>query len=196
MVSNWAKGQNMPEIPHDIITAAAQGDAAAFETIYRGCAGLVYSTACRIVNNRESAAEVTREVFIAVYRKLPSFAFRSSFTTWLYRISVNATINQARKTAREQGGIVTYDEQTMAVPTMEATDDALEREPKRQLIARLLTALNPDQRACIVLRNIDGLSYEEIAATLEINVNTVRSRLKRAREKLIAIRSREDRHAV
>ncbi len=186
----------MPEIPHDIIMAAAQGDVAAFETIYRGCAGMVYTTALRITNNRECAAEVTQEVFIAVYRKLPSFAFRSSFTTWLYRISVNAAINQVRKRAMEKGHTVAYDEQTMAEHTATPATDALEREPTRQLIARMLAALNPDQRACIVLRNIDGLSYEEIAITLKINVNTVRSRLKRAREKLIAMRAREVRHAV
>lgn len=186
----------MDEIPDNIITAAAQGDAAAFERIYRGCAGQVYSTAFRIVNNRECAAEVTQEVFITVYRKLPSFAFRSSFSTWLYRISVNAAIDRARKTTREQGRTVAYDEQTMAGETTTTAEDALDREPARQLITRLLAALNPDQRACIVLRNIDGLSYEEIAATLKINVNTVRSRLKRAREKLIALRGKEVRHAV
>lgn len=186
----------MQEIPHDIIKAAAQGDAAAFETIYRSCAGLVYTTAFRIVNNQENAAEVTQEVFITVYRKLPSFAFRSLFTTWLYRISVNAAIDQARKTTREQGRTIAYDEETMAGGTVESAADTMENEPKRQLISRLLAALNPDQRACIVLRNIDGLSYEEIAATLKINVNTVRSRLKRAREKLIALRGREVRHEV
>ena len=70
--------------------------------------------------------------------------------------------------------------------------DHIDQEHDRQLVERLLGELNPDQRACVVLRDIQGLSYEEIAQTLSININTVRSRLKRSREKLMSLRKAVD----
>jgi RNA polymerase sigma-70 factor (ECF subfamily) len=186
----------MQEPATDIIHAAARGDHQAFEALYRTSSDQVYRTALRIVNNRELAAEVTQEVFLTIYRKLPTFSFQSSFSTWLYRITVNTAINHVKKAAREQGRTVEYNEETAPSSGTAPAEDAMVDRQRQQQVSRLLAALNPDQRACIVLRNIEGLSYEEISTALQININTVRSRLKRARERLIAMGTREARDAV
>jgi RNA polymerase sigma-70 factor (ECF subfamily) len=83
---------------------------------------------------------------------------------------------------------VEFNDQNEFNTTVDSVSEKIEEEQHEKVISTLLEALNPDQRACIVLRNIEGLSYQEIAESLNININTVRTRLKRAREKLIALR--------
>ncbi len=136
----------------------------------------------------DEAQEVTQEVFLAVYRKLKSFMFKSSFKTWVYRIAVNMAIDYARKMSKEKDYTARYEETDGLNNAIDPLGEKIEREQQEKNISTLLKALSPDQRACIVLRSIEGLSYQEISESLDININTVRSRLKRAREKLIALR--------
>src|SRR5208283_2881820 len=137
-------------------------------------------------NNREDALEVSQEVFMIIHDKLKTFRFESSFKTWVYRITANYAINFAKKSSRTK--TVPYEEGcgTNAVPN--EAEARINQEHQSQVIENLLGAISPDQRACVVLRNIEGLSYQEIAKTLNININTVRSRLKRAREKLLSVK--------
>ena len=176
------------EISQEILAKAAQGDLAAFERIYRASSGFVYNVALRTVHDREEAEEVTQEVFLTIYRKLKWFRFQASFKTWVYRITANCAINHAKKLARERGRVVEYDEYAHAVEGPNNIEAGIEKEHRETLIDSLLSALNPDQRACVVLRNIEGMDYRQIADTLRININTVRSRLKRARETLLSLR--------
>ena len=127
-------------------------------------------------------------MFLTVYRKLKSFKFKSSLKTWVYRIAVNMAIDYARKRTREQDRTVLYEKNNKRNETVDPVSEKIEREQQEETLSTLLEALSPNQRVCIVLRNIEGFSYQEIAESLDINVNTVRSRLKRAREKLIALR--------
>ncbi len=144
--------------------------------------------AFRVVNNIDEAEEVTQEVFINVYRKLKSFKFKSSLKTWVYRIAVNMAIDYAKKRGKEQDHTVSYDDYNKPDKTIDPVSEEIERAQHEKNISTLLDALSPDQRACIVLRSIEGLSYQEISESLNININTVRTRLKRAREKLIDLR--------
>jgi RNA polymerase sigma-70 factor, ECF subfamily len=178
----------MQDISDDILLAASRGDLAAFETVYKAASGFVYNVAYRVVGNKEDAQEVTQEVFLTVYHKLKDFRFQSSFKTWVYRVTLNNAINYAKKVSKERNRTVEYDEQLNAVGTPEEARDAIDRGLHAQTVGKLLDLLNPEQKACIVLRNIEGLSYQEIADTLGINLNTVRSRLKRAREALLAMK--------
>ncbi len=178
----------MDNITENTIIEASEGNTEAFESIYRAYSGFVYNVAFRVVNNIDEAQEVTQEVFLAVYQKLKSFKFKSSLKTWVYRIAVNMAIDYARKRSREQDHTVLYENNNKLNKAIDPVGENIEREQQEKTISTLLEALSPDQRVCIVLRSVEGLSYQEIAESLNININTVRSRLKRAREKLIALR--------
>jgi len=177
----------MTDISDELIRKAAQGDMAAFEKIYKATSGFVYNVVLRIASNRSDADEITQDVFVKVHKSLDRFGFRSSFKTWVYRIAANTAINHCKKAARQDQGKVEYDP---AVHDIAIPGDAMAQFDDQKLAAQkvtsLLQVLDPDQRACIVLREMEELDYKTIADTLQINLNTVRSRLKRARQKLIA----------
>ncbi|MGB2629862.1 MAG: RNA polymerase sigma factor [Candidatus Omnitrophota bacterium] len=175
----------MRDIPRQTILRAAEGDVDAFAEIYRASSGLVYNTALRITASKEDAEEVTQDVFMKVYRGLRNFRFQSSFKTWIYRITANTAINKYKKRKREKMRTVEYDDSIETGHAAENAEKEIYKSDNEKLIRSILDMLNPDQRACIVLRNIEGLSYEEIAKTLRININTVRTRLKRARTKIL-----------
>ncbi len=181
----------MQEIERELITQARQGDMRAFREIYQRASGYVYTLAYRIVNTKHDAEEVTQDVFLKIHHSLGSFKFEASFKTWLYRIAVNTALNHAKKrsrvTTRELEDIF---EDPATVTQPDATKNIEVGETENQLKV-LLDQLNPDQRACIVLREIEGLDYQGIASSLGVNINTVRSRLKRARETLMALGQKE-----
>ncbi len=178
----------MDNITENIIIEASEGNTEAFESIYKAYSGFVYNVAYRVVNNIDEAQEITQEVFLTVYRKLKSFKFKSSLKTWVYRIAVNMAIDYARKRSREQDHTVLYEDNNKLNKAIDPVSENIDREQQVKTISTLLDALSPDQRVCIVLRSIEGLSYQEIAESLNLNINTVRSRLKRARETLLAKR--------
>ncbi len=178
----------MNNLSDNTIIEASEGNVESFEDIYKAYSDFVYNVAFRVVNNMDEAQEVTQEVFITVYHKLKSFKFKSSFKTWIYRITINSAINFAKKRSKEQSRIAEFNDKNEFNRTVDFVSEKIEEEQHEKVISTLLEALNPDQRACVVLRSIEGLSYQEIAKSLNININTVRSRLKRAREKLLTLR--------
>ena len=176
----------MQDIKNDVLVKAAEGDIESFEVIYKATAGFVYNVAYRIVRNTQDAEEVTQEVFLKVYHKLKGFRLESSLKTWIYRITVNCAINRFKKKAREKNRKDEYYENLN--PWQAFNESPAGSHRRKEMIEMFLNILNPDQRVCVVLRSIEGLSYREIAETLRISINTVRSRLKRAREKLLSMR--------
>ena len=163
----------------------------AFREIYQRASGYVYTLAYRVVNKKHDAEEVTQDVFLKIHHSLRSFKFEASFKTWLYRIAVNTALNHAKKRSRVTTREVEEVFEDPATVTQPDAGKRLEAGETEHQLKLLLDQLNPDQRACIVLREIEGLDYQGIAKSLGININTVRSRLKRAREILIAIGQRE-----
>lgn len=180
----------MTDISNDLVMKAAHGDMAAFEEIYKASSGFVYNVALRITNNRSDADEVTQDVFVKVHKNLRDFGFRSAFKTWIYRIAANTALNHCKWRGRHDKGNVEYNPVVHDIAAPDATGAERDKEDAKKSVVSLLEILDPDQRACIVLRELEGLDYRAIADTLNININTVRSRLNRAREKLIA-RARE-----
>ena len=176
----------MQDVSREILTKAATGDLKSFEAIYRASSGFVYNVAYRIVNNKQDAEEITQEVFLNVYHNLKGFRMQSSFKTWVYRITVNSAINYSKKISREKDKKEEYYKYMNPWEIFEKS--AASGESYEETIGLFLKTLNPDQRACVVLRNIEGLSYQEIAGVLKVGINTVRSRLKRAREKLLTMK--------
>ena len=176
----------MKDIPKETLIKAQEDDLESFENIYKETSVFVYNVAFRIVNNKQDAEEVVQDVFLNIHHNLKNFRFQSSFKTWVYRITVNCAINHVKKMAREKNKIKEYGNNLISTGE---TSQMLEIEKvnvgQEEIISSLLGILDVDQRACISLRNIEGLSYQEISDTLKININTVRTRLKRAREKLL-----------
>jgi RNA polymerase sigma-70 factor (ECF subfamily) len=123
---------------------------------------------------------------VNIFKKLSTFRFDSSLKTWIYRITSNISINYLKKKIKQEKNHVSYDDALEKKQITEPADPRSFEPGQEEVINSLLDMLNPDQRACIVLRNMEGLSYQEIAESLNININTVRSRLKRARTILLA----------
>ncbi len=176
----------MQELSDEIVIKAREGDIGSFEIIYKATAGFVYNVAYRIVYNAQDAEEITQEVFLKVYHKLKNFRLESSLKTWVYRITVNCAINYSKRSAKEREKKAEY--YGNLNPWQALSEPTVSSQRHKEIIEIFLKILNPDQRLCVVLRSIEGLSYQEIAETLKVSINTVRSRLKRAREKLLAMR--------
>ncbi len=172
----------MKDIPEEIISKAAEGDTEAFRSLYEETADMVYAVALRVSHSKEDAEEISQEVFLKVYSHLKQFKYKSSFKTWIYRITMNAAINFAKKNAKWKKTF-SFDESFFEEDKMMLSDDY--HQQKEQKIQELLSWLNPDQRACMLLRVVEGLSYKEIAEILQVNINTVRTRLIRARKALL-----------
>ena len=182
----------MEDISIEIIQQAISGNMHAFQHIYNTTAGFVYSTALRIMHNTADAEEITQEVFLKIYKNLKKFQFQSSLRTWIYRITANTAINEYRRRKNRQQKSEHYTIECAPDQTeITKFDTTLEQKEYRDALVSLLNILNPDQKICLLLREIEGLNYQEIAETLQININTVRSRLKRARETLIKYRKSE-----
>ena len=181
----------MNEIEEDVLKLATGGNIAAFERIYRRFSGLVYNVALGITRNSADAEEVTQDVFMNIYRSLKNFQFRSAFKTWVYRIAVNTAINRYRKSARERKDTLDYESLPEGLMSTPAGDGELARSDDANRLNAFLKNLNPEYKACLILREIEGLSYREIADSLKIPLNTVRSRLKRSREALLGRSAKE-----
>ncbi|MDD2702813.1 MAG: RNA polymerase sigma factor [Candidatus Omnitrophica bacterium] len=180
----------MNDIPDDVLKKAAAGGLESFEAVYKSLSGFVYNVAFRVVNNRQDAEEVTQEVFLTMYRRLKDFRFESSFKTWVYRITVNHAINYGRKASRGKNRSFEYDDEMQVTVTPGVVEAEIEKEYVNTVVEKLLGAISPEQKACMVLRGMEGLSYKQIAEILEVNINTVRTRLRRAREILLSLRKK------
>ncbi len=181
----------MQDIEKELLVKAGEGDMRAFREVYERACGYVYTLAYRVVNTKQDAEEVTQDVFLRIHRGLGSFRFESSFKTWLYRIAVNTAINHAKKRSRVTTREIEEIFEDPATVTQPEAGKRLEAEEVEKKLNALLNQLNPDQRVCILSREIEGMDYQEIATSLGININTVRSRLKRARETLMALGQKE-----
>jgi RNA polymerase sigma-70 factor (ECF subfamily) len=182
-------------IPLELIEKAKAGDMKAFREIYDMTAGFVYAVSYRIMNNRMDAQEIAQDVFVKIHSSLDSYRENISFKAWIYRITVNTAINYYHKAKRRRGREIDIEEIVETAGEDPVVEKGFEREDNERKVGKLLSKLTPDHRAAIVLREIEGLSYEEMAQTLGININTVRTRLKRARTVLINNAKQEDKEA-
>lgn len=173
------------DIDLTIVEQASQGDLGAFEKVYRMTSGFVYNVALRMTHNPADAQEVVQDVFMSVYKNLKNFQFRSNFKTWIYRIAVNTAINRYRKFNKEERNRVDYDKAVQVLPSASSADEEALQGEKEAKLQQWLGALSLEHKTCLILREIEGLSYQEMASVLSVPINTVRSRLKRARQALL-----------
>lgn len=172
---------------HNLIELAQSGNQSAFRTLVETYQSMVYNLAYRMVNNPEDAADLTQEVFLSVWRNLRSFQGRSALSTWLYRLTANAAIDFLRKEQRHPTVPLTAEdsdgeERALDIPDESASPQReLERKELREAIEQGLATLSPDHRQILLLREMEGLSYQEIAQALGLEEGTVKSRIARAR---------------
>jgi RNA polymerase sigma-70 factor (ECF subfamily) len=163
--------------PDDLLAACRAGDRDAFGRLFDLCRDRVYTVAFGICGNRAAAADVSQDVFMKLLTRISQFDGRAGFSTWLYRMVVNAAIDQQRAARR-----VTELPETLE--DMRRHDRDFERDERRRRVERAVQALPPRLRAPLVLRHIEGLAYADIARVLGISAGTVASRLSRAHAQL------------
>jgi RNA polymerase sigma-70 factor (ECF subfamily) len=188
-----------PAVHHDValdvelVERHRCGDLQAFDEVYGRFGEMVYNLAARLSGNREEAADLTQEVFLRIYRHLGSFGGRSTLKTWVFRIAVNHCRDrlsrhlppmQSIDDGMEDGGV------PIADPARGPEELAVAADEGRR-VTEGLARLPQVFREAVVLRDLEGLSYEEIAEVLGVRVGTVRSRIARGREQLRHLLERE-----
>ena len=176
-----------------LVERCKSGDSQSFDqlvTLYRG---KVYAMILNMIHNDADAWDLSQDVFVKAWKALPKFEERSAFYTWLYRITHNVTYDWIRKRKRVVSGefddalIDQAEPGALTTPkSSDLPDAAMERSELRGKIARAIETLSDDHREVILLKEIDGLSYQEIAEVAGCSVGTVMSRLFYARKKLQA----------
>jgi RNA polymerase sigma-70 factor (ECF subfamily) len=179
---------------HTLIRLVLEGNTSAFDVIVRRYNTKVYSLAYRLLNSVEDAEDVAQDTFSQAFKGLGSFRGTAKFYTWLFRITYNLAISQRRKRKPALSLNSQTDSQgEITLPSDDATPmKNMEDEEGKTLMDKALGLLSLDHRAGLVLKEIEGFSYEEIALSLGVPVGTVRSRLHRARLELRAILEKLD----
>ncbi len=169
----------------DLISRCQQGDQEALKGIFEKYQKKVYGIAYGVVRQREEALDIVQEVFIKLFRSIKNFKGRSQFYTYLYRMTMNTAIDHARKTAKQS--MSSLDEEGSFQPS-----DEPEKGPERVLLQKELEErvkmamekLPAEQRAAIVLKDVEGLSYQEMAEAMGCSIGTVMSRLHYGRKRM------------
>jgi RNA polymerase sigma-70 factor (ECF subfamily) len=173
-----------------LVVRLRRGDPDAFEYLVREHQDRLYDFCVRMVGDREEAHDLVQEIFVSVHQNLRRFREDARLSTWLFRITKNHCINRLKYLKRRgRGRSEAYDESSAAAlaeaqGTPPGPDAALEAARERARVQRAISQLDPDARMLVALRDIEGLSYEEIVDITELPEGTVKSRLHRAREKL------------
>src|SRR3954466_9507127 len=173
-----------------LVKRAQAGDRAAFDDLVRRYRARIYALTLHLTGSRAEADDITQDVFTRAYQQLHTFAGRSEFFTWLYRIAVNRSLNARRDTARRRTSGLD-DPRVQAAVAVDAYNDPRRAAELRQTYARLISALDrlsPTLRSTVVLVSLQGLSHEEAAAVLGCPAGTVAWRIHEARNQLRAAR--------
>lgn len=178
----------MNDIERLLIKKSKSGDVEAFEQLIFDYQKKAYNIALRIMGNQEDAKDMCQEAFIRIFKSIEGFKEQSSFSTWMYRIITNVCLDEIRKrkksdtismdsTFETQDGEIHYE----IVSEDDTPEEAYIRTEKKRLILKTINELNEEYKTAIVLRDIQGFSYEEIANILCCSIGTVKSRINRGR---------------
>jgi RNA polymerase sigma-70 factor, ECF subfamily len=176
-----------------LVGLAQKGDMSAFDELVIRHRGKIYAMIRNMVKNDADAWDLSQDVFIKAWQALPRFEARARFSTWLYRISHNAVYDWVRKRKIESAGELNdeifdrekIDSSAKTAPSfVESPDNALSNSELRLKIQDALEKLSVDHREAVILKDVQGLSYKEIADVMECSIGTVMSRLFYARQKL------------
>jgi len=178
---------NQPMEENEVVKLAQQGDKEAFSVLVRNYQNKVFGLAINIVRNHETADDLAQEIFIKAYQALPRFRFQSEFSTWLYQIAINHIRDYLRKHKKEKNDLRLDEIPEISGEEKEASEQLANRqeeEYRKRLLREKLEEMPEKYRLILSLRDIQGLSYEEISKMLKLSAGTVDSRLHRARRLL------------
>jgi RNA polymerase sigma-70 factor (ECF subfamily) len=177
-----------------LVVRAQSGEMAAFDELVTIFQSRMFNLAYRMVNSREDAADLTQEIFVKMYRSINKFGGRSKFSTWLYALAGNCCRSGLRRRHRISEREVMHLDATIESESghrhrelpdpAESVPDAIGRGEVKTRIEAMIAELPEDARMVVVLRDLQGLTYEGIAESLQCSIGTVKSRLSRARLKL------------
>jgi len=182
-----SKRERRAEKDRELVEKAKAGELRAFEELVNRYERKVYNIAYRITKNREEAEEVLQETFLSVYKSLKRFKGKSAFSTWLYRIAVNAALMRMRKKRVET---VSLDEPLISdngdhlrreIPDWSTPEDEIEKKRLMQVISEAIDSLPDGYKTVVLLRDGEGLSNSEVAHILKTSVPSVKAKLHRAR---------------
>lgn len=178
----------------DLIKDCQAGDSQAMGQIVRLYQNQVYNIAYGMLGNSEDAQDIAQDVFLSVWEKIGQFQFKSRFSTWLYRIVTNMCINEQNRRQRRQTSPTEMDDSQAWTPVDSRTPEkeVLFAE-QQEMLQAALGQLKPDYRKILILREMEGLSYDELAEILNCSVGRVKSRLHEARLSLRKILKQKDR---
>jgi len=170
-----------------ILRKAQKGDERAFSILVRAYETPVFNYVLRLVGDRSLAEDLTQEVFLRVYQGLPKFSLRCRFTTWLFQVTKNRVLDELRALERRPRAVMQLED----APAFEVLDAPAERIEAMDAVWRAINDLNVDLKMALLLRDVVGLSYTEIADSLEITLATVKWRIYKAREEVQLALARE-----
>jgi RNA polymerase sigma-70 factor (ECF subfamily) len=165
----------------ELIERVKSGDSQWFSELVLRYERPVFQSVFAFLANRQDAEDVTQDVFVTAFRKIASFEYRASFLTWLRRIAYNQCVDARRKTKNRRTTSVDFELGAQQVSDFPSPEHAAQSQELLRHVRSAIDALAEEQRSILILRELDGLDYAEIAELLEIPVGTVRSRLHRAR---------------
>src|SRR6188474_2793049 len=177
----------LPQPDLGVLRKAQRGDERAFSILVRTYEQPVFNYVLRLTGDRSLSEDLTQEVFLRVYQGLPGFSLRSRFTTWLFQVTKNRVLDELRALERRPRAVVNLED----IPPLEVVDAPFERVEAIDAVWRAVEGLNVDLKMALLLRDVVGLSYTEIADALEITLATVKWRIYKAREEVQLALARE-----
>ncbi len=172
-----------------LVKKSQKGDTRAFELLVTMYQDRIYALSYQLTGNHADAQDLAQNVFIKAYRALPGFRNEADFGTWLHRITVNLSINERRKKKPEvhlDNPVQTLEGEMprLVASDAETPEEAYENKEFRDIVQSALKQLSPEHRTVLVLREVQGFSYDEIANMLDCSLGTVKSRINRGRQTL------------
>jgi len=172
----------------DLIKQCLDGDSEAFGVLVTRYQDRLFNMLAKVTGSADEAAEIAQQAFVLAFRNLGSFRGRAAFYTWLYRIALNAMISEKRRNRRQTASIEAVREQAGVEPVDDDAQNrpshAMELAEQNRQVQAALAELSEEFRVALVLKEIDGLKYEEIAEIVDCPIGTVRSRIHRARNEM------------
>jgi RNA polymerase sigma-70 factor, ECF subfamily len=170
-----------------VIQECLKGDRSAWEMLVNAYSRKVFNMAYQFSGSSQEAEDMTQEIFLKLYGSLKKYDFSRNFTAWLLTLAKNHLIDEYRRTKWEKTQRDEFDDQRISQASFDSPERSLVQEENRKIVWEGLNRLSPDIRMTIILRDIEGRSYEEVAETLDLPLGTVKSRVNRGRLQLAEI---------